>query len=499
MQYLRVPDQIRLKDLCEKDCSFSPGLYRKVVVPTSQVQKLKDLLDFSHPFDKGSEPGSLWYMSRSTHFFVRTKALQEHSYLLYPKGDSIIPINPRVFEDFNLSAGDILMSKDSNIGECATVDGDSYKNHMFSGGIVRLHPATDRYYLIAFLKHPIFKLQLEAMVARAATIAHAKTLWLDCVIPFPSQENSGGVVQYVSVLAQAIIDKEITIRQRDGEISRLINEELDVNGTPGSAFVYSYPTTLEIQKRARLDAVIYDREYKQKIHRILNYKFGTCTPSEMGFTITPGPSLEIKILGTRLDSDVPKPGFYKLVLPTNISEYGTLNVIQYLGTARKLPLLKQGDIVFGEAGFHKGRSLVLIDAEQRCTTNAHGLYARHSDADLVKSIFFRCIFNWYRNMRLIDIVAVGGSGGHLSLTYFDELIRLPRFSEAKQLAIAGLYHTPAPRPLEALTLDNFVDWHRRWNSALGIWELDREIKVLQRALSEVQEQIIQGKKVSVAL
>ncbi len=175
-----------------------------------------------------------------------------------------------------------------------------------------------------------------------------------------------------------------------------------------------------------------------------------------------------------------------------------MNVIQYLGTGKKLPLLQKGDIVFGEAGFQKGRSIVLLGGWPKCTTNAHGLYARRFDENIQKSIFFRCIFNWYRTMRLIDIMAVGGSGGHFSPEYFD-YVRIPNFPEGKEEEIVRLYHQDAPAPPGKPTLSSFVDWHRRWNNFLGIWELDREMKALQEKLSEVQEQIIEGKSVKVPI
>ena len=499
MNYLRVPQEISLTDIRAKSDSFSPGMYRQVIIPTNVFKRVKDLLDPNHPFDKGSEPGSLWYLKRSTHYFIRTKAFQDYSYLLCPKGDSIIPINPKAFSDPIIRDGDILMVKDSNVGECAIVDEDHQRNHMFSGGIVRLHPACDRYYFFSFLKHPLFKTQLTAMTARGATITHAKTLWLDCIVPFPNQKNADRVIRYVSAIMEAIVDKEKAIRKRDSQITFIINDELEVGQKHVSPFSYSYPTLEEIRKQGRLDAAIYDHEYKHKIYSILNYKHGTETPTEMGFTVIPGPSLEIKILGTRIDSYVPKPNFYTLILPTNISEYGTMNVVQYLGTGSKLPLLKQGDIVFGEAGFHKGRSIVLLDSYDSCTTNAHGLYARRTDTDLTKSIFFRCIFNWYRSMRLVDIVAVGGSGGHLSPSYFDDFIHIPKFPDTKKLSIARLYHNTSLPPKDTPTLDTFVDWHRRWNMALGIWELDREMKALQRTLAKVHEKIIEGQTVEVPI
>lgn len=499
MSFIYTPEEIPVSEIRDKSVSFSPAMYRHAHIPTQNVKAVRELLDNSHPYDKGCEPGSRWYVQRSTQYFIRTKALQEHSNLLYPKGDAIIPINPRVFEDYHLSDGDILMSKDSNVGECIIVDGGGWKKYMFSGGIVRLHPICNRWYFFSFLKHQLFKTQLQIMAPRGATITHAKSLWLDCLIPFPNQSNAEQVIHYVAAIMQAIVDKEIAIRQRSAEISRLIKYELLIGQKSTKPFLYSCPTSKLIRELGRLDAVIYDHEYAEKKYQILNYKYGTQTPTQMGFVVTPGPSLEIKSILTRIDSDIPKPGFYTLILPTNISEYGTMNAIQYLGTGKKLPLLKKGDVIFGEAGFQKGRSIVLIEPYNNCTTNAHGLYARRTDNDIIKSIFFRCFFNWYREMRLIDIMGVGGSGGHLSPSYFDDFIHIPNFPDNKQEEIARLYHNPILPPNSPINSETFVSWHRHWNVELGIWELDREMKVLQKKLLDVQNAIIEGNPVQVPL
>lgn len=497
MEYLRVPSDITLSELHAKSTSWSAGMYRGVIIPTCNVKHIRDLLVKDNPFDKGVEPGSLWYIRKSSRYFIRTKALQEHSCLLYRKGDAIVPINPKVFQFVGLSDGDILMSKDSNVGECVMIDSDRWKDYMFCGGIVRLHPTCDRHYLFAFLKHPLFKTQLRAMLPRGSTITHAKKLWLDCVIPFPNQLDIDTVIRYVAALSRAIVDKEKEIRDRTDMIHCAIHNELISNQRP-SAFVFKYPSIHDVRKLGRLDAGIYDMEYKSKIWLVDNYINSSETPSENGFKVTPGPSLEIKILRTRLDSPTYKPGFYALILPTNISVYGTMNEIPYMGTGKKLPLLQKGDIVFGEAGFQKGRSVVLLEGIDKCTTNAHGLYARRQDGDIVKSIFFRCIFNWYRSMRLVDIMAVGGSGGHFSPEYFD-YVRIPKFPDEVQANIARLYHNPVSPPSGVPTLSTFVEWHRSWNTELGIWELDLEMKKLQEKLLAVQEQIIQGNTVSVPL
>ena len=377
------------------------------------------------------------------------------------------------------------------------VDGDRWKNHAISGGIVRLKPRIDRFYLFAFLKHPIFREELYSMVPRGATIAHANIRWLDCKVPFPNQIDAGYVERYVSALMEAIFDKERALRDRNDVILKMIGDELTV-GQSKAVFSYAYPTLTEVRDRVRLDAAIYSYEFKSKMWLAANYAKGCHTPTAAGFTVKPGPSLEIKILRTRIDSETPKPGFYTLLIPANISEYGTMSKITWLGTAKKLPLLEQGDILFGEAGFGKGRTIVLIDKMDRATTNAHKLYARRADSDLAELIFFRCVFHWYRSMRLIDLMAVGGSGGHFSPEYFDSLL-IPRFPDDLKEKIVKLYHSPASHPANPPGLKGFVEYHRARNAGLGIWELAAEMKTLQKELSSVQESIIQGKSVIVPL
>jgi hypothetical protein len=261
-------------------------------------------------------------------------------------------------------------------------------------------------------------------------------------------------------------------------------------------FQFHLPSISELVAHRRLDAVIYDQEYRSKIWLVENYTNGFETPKEAEFSTTPGPSLEIKILRTRIDSETFRPGYYALILPTNISISGTINKLTFLGTSKHLPLLKTGDVIVGEAGFQKGRSIVLLDDLPKCTTNAHGIYIRRSDGNITKSVFFRCIFNWYRTMRLIDIMAVGGSGGHFSPEYFD-YVRIPKFPEDKQNEIAKLYHHEATPPSEPPKLETLVDWHRHWNISLGIWELNREMRSLLRSLYEIQELIVEGKTIQV--
>jgi hypothetical protein len=82
----------------------------------------------------------------------------------------------------------------------------------------------------------------------------------------------------------------------------------------------------------------------------------------------------------------------------------------------------------------------------------------------------------------------------MSPEYFDYL-PFPNFPSITRQEIARLYHNPAARPTQKLTLATFVDWHRQWNEVLGVWELDRKMKILQQTLSAVQDKIIEGQAV----
>lgn len=486
MSLNRIPNSVSYKEVLENGFSLSPVMYKKIQIANQNVKTIKELLVEGDEYQKGNEPGSQWYVKKSDKYLLRTKALQNFSYLIYPKGECIIPINPKKYINLKLKRGDILLSKDSNIGEVAIVCDNECENMNYSSGIVRLNikKEYDKYYIFAFLKHASFKEQLNALCPKGATIRHAGERWMQCKIPFPNQANSETVKKMVSLRVKMIMDIERLISEKAQKIFNIINDTLANNQT-GEKYIYEYPTVSKMQKEGRLDAAIYCKEYEEKIHLVESFKNGYWTPDEFGFSVIPGPSLEIKILKTRIDSETYKEGFYQLLIPKNLSEYGTVNKIQYLGTKKKLPLLKKGDILFGEAGFQKGRSTVIVEEIENCTTNAHGLYARREDGDLRKSIFFRCVFDWYRKMNLIDLMAVGGSGGHFSPEYF-EYIKIPKFDDNVIDEIVSLYYTSD-------AIDYEIDYkdYSKW----GIMQLDKILKKIKKELTLILDKIINNENV----
>jgi len=212
---------ITYKDLKEK-ASLSSCSYKTVLFKNKNIKSIQELL-LGKP-QNGKEIGSFSYTSKSKFYFIRTKALQPNYFLpILNDIQCAVPIFPSAFKDFDLRKGDILISKDANIGESSYLDED-LPNFMISGGLVRLRfPVNIRYYIFAFMKSKFFKSQIDYLTgSKGATIRHARTSWLNAVIPFPSQQNKDEIIEYVSLLTKAVIRKEREIKKKY-EISLSIN------------------------------------------------------------------------------------------------------------------------------------------------------------------------------------------------------------------------------------------------------------------------------------
>jgi type I restriction enzyme S subunit len=499
MNYLRIPKEIHHSEIKGKEASWSPSMYRRVIIPTSTVKRAEDLLD---DFIQGTEVGSLAYVQSSPFNFIRTKAIQDYTFLTYPKGDSVPFITPKAYSAAlksdpkrKIVEGDMLYTRGGAVGQVAVAYG--FGDAITSSHILKLIPKEHPLYLLAFLRHPICRLQQDPAVKGAirALDNWNKGTLLNCLVPFPNQPDSDRVVNYVSALMQAIVEKEKTIRGRNALIDSIIEAELSGRQYDIS-FQYSFPTVSEMTEMGRLDASMYSEDFKRKEFLIKNYSKGWQTYEQMEFKIGRGQNLQISCIGKSIYSDSPKPGFYRLAAPTDLSEFRTIREFRYLGSKKDLARVKRGDVIFGAEGFCKGRAVILADDVERTITNIHGVVFHPRDGNITKGIFFGCFLGYLRSVGLVDAIGAGGSGGSLAIGYFDH-VPIPKFPEEKQAEIARLYHHDASPPPGKPTIESLVDWHRRWNAALGIWELDREMKVLQRTLMEVQERIIEGKTVDI--
>lgn len=488
-KYVKAPDFITFEECQENDYKLSSALYKKLLMQNKNAKPVSDFLTRKLlNADLGSEIGSLSYIDKSSHYFLRTKSLQKHSFIPEINKESSLPMRPADFVDMSLKKGDLILSKDSNIGEAAILDKD-YPNYMLSGAIYKLPVKEEwKYYLFAMIKHDIFREQLDTIVPKGATIRHAKTLFLNCLIPLPNN-NQDNIIKFISILTKAIIEKETLIQKRHKDILDAIEKELNENQKPDK-FEYSLPTINEVERIGRLDTSLYEKEFQGHIFRIRNYSNGYRNIYELGFTLSRGQNLQVSNIGDSIYTLERHNSFYTLMLPKFLSQYGTVEKTEYLGNKNTLKVLKQGDLIFGAEGFEKGRSIVVLEEQNRVITNIHGITMQHKTKNVGLSIFIKLFLDFLRYKGLIDLYAVGGNGGSLAQKYWAD-VPFPNFPESKQSEIVKLYYNPEHKyKTEMFTLDNFLHLDSEYNKSAGIYELDKTAKYLKSILDNTIDSIV---------
>lgn len=496
MGYIQVPNRITYENLKEKH-SLSPSSYKTLVLKNNNVKRVGEILSGSP--QNGREVGSFSYINKSNFYFIRTKALQT-SYLLpvLNNVECAVSILPKVFKNFELREGDILISKDANIGEVAILDKD-LPNYMISGGIVRLRfPEEMKYYVFGFMKSKFFRSQIELMTERGATIRHAKTLWQDALIPFPKQENENDVIKFVNLLIKAIIRKETEIKWKYYKIMDLIDKELNENQKPNK-FYYTFPTLKDLQETGRLDASIYSVDFKRIINVIENYKNGYETLQSFGFKARRGPNLAVSVIGKSIYCEEARENFYRLIEPMDITDFMTIKKFRWLGNKTKIPLLKKGDILFGAEG-SIGKVYIICEDIKNTITNYHGMSINKKEnnpIELKENIFVGCFFSFMKEQGIFNKICVGGQGGSVGK---DKLLNLkiPNFPHSKKEEIAKYYYNPVNYKNDKLNLLDFENEDKKITAESGIWQLDKQITCIKQKIDTILYKIIMDKEVNIS-
>lgn len=494
-QYIEIPKSVSLKEIKAKNYSFSATQYKTFCVANKNLLYVRDFLSRDlERTDLGSEVGSEAYVEQAPCYFLKTKALQPETFLVDTNKEAIVSISPKNFIKMDLEKGDIIISKDSNVGEIAYIHKD-LPNTMLCGGIYKL-PVTERkFYLLAFIKSNLFRQQIDFLVPRGSTIRHGKTKFLDCQVPMPSK-NSDETIAYVELLTEAIINKEIEIQKKHDEILNMIHRELEDNQN-NTSVNFSHPTLSEVLDLDRMDACLYSKEFKSKEALIKNYKHGSKTVSDMGFKISRGQNLQVSNIGNSVQTPVYHPRYYTLILPKYISKYGTVVVREYLGNPNDLKVIQKGDIIFGAEGNEKGRSIVVIEDCERAITNIHGITLNQQSQDVTKGVFVKLFLDYYRSLGLVDAYAVGGNGGSLAIKYW-KILKFPTFPEAVESSITALYHNKDEiYNSSACDLSDFLAYDNAFNQKAGIYEIDKSLKYLKSKLDHALDSIANDKQVQI--
>lgn len=315
------------KSIKGKDCILSSSLHKQIDVINENDLPLKSLLSRElNRNDLGKEVGSINYVNGSNFFFIKTKALQAFSFLPILNSESTESIMPQAFVNHNLKTGDIILSKDSNIGETVILDKD-YPNYMLSGALYKL-PLNDfdKFYILAFIKHRYFREQLNRLVPKGATLRHAGTKFLDCNIPFPSN-NKEEIVNHVSFVTRKIVEIETEIRKRNNEINNIIEVELIKNQKSGSIYKFSHTTYSKFSICKRLDTGVYSNTFQQITHILTNYKFGVFYIDTA--KLRSGNTPKIRDISNYIK------GSTRWITPTNCSDWGFIQTHEKISTPTK--------------------------------------------------------------------------------------------------------------------------------------------------------------------
>lgn len=486
--YIDVPMFTTIKEVEERDYTLSATQYKTFSIRNKNIKYVREFLDRDlERNDLGNEIGSESYIKESEYIFIKTKALQEHSYLLDKNKESIQFVTTNNFQDYNLKKDDLLISKDSNVGEIVILDKD-YKNAMLCGGIYKLPISRNKYYLLAFIKNEIVRSQIDFMVPRGSTIRHGKTKFLDCKIPIPNR-NTENTIKYIEIITKAIIEKEIKIQELHNRILDKIEKELEENQKP-NLYTYKLPTINEIINLDRMDSALYSREFRKNEFIILNYLNGVSNIEELGFEKpSRGQNLQLSNIGKSVYSNKKMNGFYRLILPKYLSKYGTVNTVEYIGNKNELKTLEEGDIIFGAEGNEKGRSLVIIENKDKAITNIHGIILKQKEHDSSKGIFVKLFLDYLRNKGMIDAYAVGGNGGSLAIKYWNYL-KFPNFPLEVEKEITSLYYNDLEQyNINEYNFESFEEYDSKYNEKAGIYELDKSRVYLQNLLDSTIEKI----------
>jgi len=491
MEYLQTPLFIKKQSISNKDYSLSPINYQIVRCKNKNIEYIKTLIDEDNTF-VGKEIGEQSYRDFNTGYkYIRTRSIQGFSNLLVNEED-IIFIIPSSFKDYNLFNGDILFVKDTNIGDVAIFHNFYNKKYSFNSGIMKLTFKENKYYIYAFLKSNFIKSQLKVLIPKGATIKHSKKKIMECFIPFPKEKN---IIEYISILTEDMINKEIEIYKRNKEIDFEIDKELKENQKKNN-FIFHFPKNKELKNEKRLDIGIYCKNFKKILYLIKNYKGGYFENIfDMGFDMHRGQNLQISCIGDSIISEIGNGYMYKLIRNEELGNKKNIGEIKFLGNINKnLMAIKKGEIMFSSEG-NIGNVMIFCDEISNTISNIHGRFIYKKDEiSLKESVFLGCFLNYLKGLDFYNNLRVGGQGGSLTDNHFYK-IAIPKFKEEIKNKILKLYYNPIKK--EDFNLVCYLKKEFKRNKELGLFQLNIEYLNLKDKINSLINRVILDKNIKI--
>ncbi len=472
-------NEIKFKDIINNKNMLSPSNYSSIVINSKIQKKLSELV---LKIEKGTEVGSNNYVSNSPYKFIRTSSITESKFSIVKDERSILDISSTAFVNYGLHKDDILICKDSNVGEVVLLDKD-YSNYMFSSGINRIIIPKYKYYVFAIMKHNKFKKQLMAKIPKGATLMHAKELYLDCIIPFPNENDT---IDYIEKLVRIISNKEKEITNKVNKIEQIISNEI-ISNQNNNSFQYNYPSINQLIKINRLDTGNYTEEFSKIDFLIKNYKYGYFYIEDKN--IKGGNTPKTRVIDT-LDSLK-----YYWITPSFINNDGTIDMSNRI-TCDKNNINQNCALIInrtskGGTGEYVGITAYYdYDLFGKAQHN-QGIYKIYnmSDSEL---IYISCLMNSKMYRKYCANLSMGSKMKELKLNNILS-IPFPKFMKEKQEELINLYYNKLLK--QEVNLNNMEVENANWDKQAGIVDLYKSLQACKKLLNEIIDDVYLGNNI----
>ena len=473
--------EIKFSSVLNNRNILSPSNYSSFDILASKKYPLRDLID---GIDKGIEIGSTNYVEKSDYKFIRTAAFTDYKCSIVEDENSVLPISKLAFIDMNLKQNDLLIVKDSNVGEAVLLDRD-YPSYMYSSGINRIKISKDKYYIYAVIKNDKFKEQLFSKIPKGATIMHAKDLYLVCIIPYP---NSRKVVEYVESLIKIIINKENELKNKITKINEIVLTELNYSNWTKDNNV-KYPKISQLMQINRLDTGNYTEEFSVIDNNIKNYYNGCFYISEDCISGGNTPK-------QRYISDNKNLKYYWIV-PSYIYDDGTID-LSYKIDCDKNNINENCMLIInrtskGGLGEYVGISSYYDYGINGKAQHNQGIY-RVRDNNDKKLIFMTCLMNSKIYRKYCANLSMGSKMKELKLNNILS-IPFPNFPENVVSNICSLYYNQLIKGES--TSEQFEIDNKNWDDRAGVLDLFSSIQKTKEKLNDIIENIYNNKGIDI--
>ena len=480
--YITKPKSIKIRT----NYSLSARDYRVLSSKNKNVKILKDIIISEFQWKEIWSDG---YLGQSKYRFLKTGNIWKSSFLLDTGNiEYCFPVNQKHPKD-----GDILIAKDG--GWDGLWDVILYKKSLeyidtISAGIHCITPEhKNRYYIFWLLKTQFFKNFVDLNTAWWSIIRHAKKIALDFPLPFPTIKNHPHpeqVEEYISLLAQNMIDKEEQIKIRNNQIDGLIGKELQENQKQ-NIFTYTIPKISELKMEGRLDAWYYGEKYKKEDSYFKYYTWWYHDMFSLGYEISRWQNLQVSNIGESWYFDEYKKWSYRLLL----SKYFGNRIIErfsYIWNKCELKTIKKWDIIFS-CRWEMWRAYYFPEEIENTITNIDNVHIIATSRSIEEKTYLFCILWFLKKKWILDSIACTGSGAPSFTKYQFEKLKIPNFPDSKQQELAKLYYHTISNNTD-LTLETYLERERIRNSEVGIFQLNMEIFALREKLEETIDRIV---------